>query len=139
MIVVISHPDDEHATHVLGMLADEGREARLLNLAELPRTASLIIDYAGRGTSPRLAYRNNGHSIELSQAGAVWWRRPQSPNLDGVGNNDVYVFAHNEWQEALNGLWQLVDADWMNPPARDEVAARKALQLRVANEVGRSR
>jgi glutathione synthase/RimK-type ligase-like ATP-grasp enzyme len=31
---------------------------------------------------------------------------------------------------------QLVDARWMNPPARDDVAGRKLLQLRLAREVG---
>ena len=95
----------------------------------------MTIDY-GRGESPRLSYGNNGHSIDLSKAKSVWWRRPQSPDLAAVGNDDVYAFAQNEWQEALNGMWQLVDAPWMNPPARDEVASRKALQLRVANEAG---
>lgn len=132
MIVVISHPEDVHAAHVLGILGEQGHEAMLLNIAELPHRASLSIDY-GRGS---LAFRNNGHSVELSNAKSVWWRRPQSPDLAGVGNEDVYAFAYNEWQEALNGLWQLVDAPWMNPPARDEVASRKALQLRIASEVG---
>ena len=132
MIVVISHPEDVHAAHVLGILARDGHEAMLLNIAELPHRASLTIDYA-RGS---LAFRNNGHSVELSKARSVWWRRPQSPDLARVGDDDVFHFAHNEWQEALNGLWQLVDAPWMNPPARDEVASRKALQLRVANELG---
>ncbi len=135
MIVVISHPDDVHAGHVLGLLERDGSEAMLLNIAELPERATMTIDY-GRGETPRLSYGNNGHSIDLSNAKSVWWRRPQSPDLAAVGNDDVYAFAQNEWQEALNGMWQLVDAPWMNPPARDEVASRKALQLRVANEVG---
>ncbi|HEX8407694.1 MAG TPA: alpha-L-glutamate ligase, partial [Thermoanaerobaculia bacterium] len=37
---------------------------------------------------------------------------------------------------AVSGLYQLVDVPWMNPPAVDEVASRKALQLRVARELG---
>lgn len=132
MIVVVSHPEDVHAAHVLGILARGGHEAMLLDLSELPHRASLTIDYA-RGS---LAFRNNGHSVELAKARSVWWRRPQAPDLAVAGGDDVHAFAHNEWQEALGGLWQLVDAPWMNPPARDEVASRKALQLRLAAELG---
>jgi glutathione synthase/RimK-type ligase-like ATP-grasp enzyme len=134
MIVVISHPDDVHATRVLDSLRRDGHETLLLDISELPERASLTIDYqTARG--PRLAYRTNGRAVDLSTARSVWWRRPQAPVL-GSMTDDVYAFAFNEWQEALNGLWQLMDAPWMNPPAKDEVAARKALQLRVAAEVG---
>ncbi len=46
------------------------------------------------------------------------------------------LFTVNEWHEAINGLWQLLDVHWVNDPVRDEVAARKALQLRVAARTG---
>jgi glutathione synthase/RimK-type ligase-like ATP-grasp enzyme len=46
------------------------------------------------------------------------------------------MFAANEAQEALSGLWYAMDAYWVNEPARDLVAHRKALQLKVAQDVG---
>jgi glutathione synthase/RimK-type ligase-like ATP-grasp enzyme len=46
------------------------------------------------------------------------------------------MFAMNEAQEALSGLWYALDAFWVNDPARDLVAHRKAFQLRVAQDVG---
>jgi glutathione synthase/RimK-type ligase-like ATP-grasp enzyme len=46
------------------------------------------------------------------------------------------LFAANEAQEALSGLWYSLDAAWINDPGRDVVAHRKAYQLRVAQDVG---
>ena len=36
----------------------------------------------------------------------------------------------------MRGLWHALDVFWINDPGRDEVAHRKLLQLRVAQEVG---
>lgn len=136
MIVVISHPGDPHATRVLDLLRGKGRDPLLLDISDLPSRATLTLDYSN-GKERRLEYKTEGRgAFHLQHAKAVWWRRPQAPALSGVSDPDVHAFTHNEWQEALNGLWQLIDAPWMNPPARDEVAARKALQLRVAAEMG---
>jgi glutathione synthase/RimK-type ligase-like ATP-grasp enzyme len=53
-----------------------------------------------------------------------------------VTDPQVNLFTANEWSEATNGLWQLLDARWMNNPTADDAASRKARQLRVAAEVG---
>lgn len=46
------------------------------------------------------------------------------------------MFAATEAQEALAGMWHSLDAFWVNDPARDQVAHRKAYQLSVAQDVG---
>ncbi|HXH40603.1 MAG TPA: alpha-L-glutamate ligase [Thermoanaerobaculia bacterium] len=135
MIVVISHPKDPHAAHVLDLLRADGKETLLLDLSDLPDRASLTIDY-DHGHAQQLRYRFGEIDVDLAEARSVWWRRPQAPLPAGVTDFDVRAFTLNEWQEALGGLWQLVDAPWMNPPAHDEVAARKALQLKVASQLG---
>lgn len=136
MIVVVSHPEDPHAARVLDVLQRAGHATLLLNLADLPERATLTFDYASNGR-PHVEYRLNGRTVDLAAARAAWWRRPQAPQLAGVaGNQDVLAFVHNEWHEAIHGLYQLMDVPWMNPPAVDEVASRKALQLRVARELG---
>ena len=51
--------------------------------------------------------------------------------------NDFFLYANGKWfkenpipaSEQSNGLWQLIDAPWMNHPQRDEAASRKAWQL----------
>lgn len=136
VIVIISHPQDLHAERVMEVLRREGREVLLLDLSHLPNHATVAIEYGGDGLS-RLEYRSEGQGVfDLTRACSVWWRRPQSPDLSSVTDGDVLVFTHNEWQEATNGLWQLIDAPWMNPPGADDVAARKLHQLKVAAGLG---
>ncbi|MEO5741846.1 MAG: MvdC/MvdD family ATP grasp protein [Vicinamibacterales bacterium] len=136
MILVISHEQDPHAERVIRHLEADGRQVLLLNLGELPDRASLSIDYDRNG-QPHIEYqRAAGESYLLHQATAVWWRRPLVPDLSSVTDPQVHLFTANEWNEAINGLWQLLDARWMNNPNADDAASRKARQLRVAAEVG---
>jgi glutathione synthase/RimK-type ligase-like ATP-grasp enzyme len=136
VILVISHEQDPHAERVLRHLEADGRQVLLLNLSELPHRATLSIEYDRRG-QPRIDYvRATGQSFALHSARAVWWRRPQAPDLSSVTDPQVNLFTANEWNEAINGLWQLLDARWMNDPTRDDAASRKVRQLRVAAEVG---
>lgn len=137
MILIISHEQDPHAERVIRHLDGDGQPVLLLNLSELPDRASLSIDYNGRGR-PHIQYvRADGSAHALHDVEAVWWRRPQAPDLSSVTDPQVQLFTANEWNEAINGLWQLLlDARWMNDPTRDDAASRKARQLRVAAEVG---
>jgi glutathione synthase/RimK-type ligase-like ATP-grasp enzyme len=135
MILVISHPADPHAGAVIAELGRLGEEVHLIDLSELPERASITLDYADPG-GPQILWAANGHQIDLAPARSVWWRRPQFPDLASVTDADVHSFTANEWQEAINGVWQLIGGRWMNPPALDEVASRKALQLQIASELG---
>ena len=136
MILVISHEQDPHAERVIRHLTAARQHVLLLNLSELPDRASLSIDYNRRGR-PHIDYvRAGGASFALNEVTAVWWRRPQAPDLSSVTDPQVNLFTANEWQEAINGLWQLLDVPWMNHPTYDDAASRKARQLRVAAEVG---
>jgi glutathione synthase/RimK-type ligase-like ATP-grasp enzyme len=136
VIVIISHPQDLHALRVRELLEAGGHPVLLLNLTDLPDRGRLTLDYQDRRLG-RIEYTLDGTgAVDLTRARSVWWRRPQSPNLAQLADPDVYAFTHNEWQEAINGLWQVLDAPWMNPPAKDEVAGRKLLQLKRAAELG---
>ena len=135
MIVVVSHAEDPHAQRVIELLDAAGHEVLLLDLAELPDRATLTLDY-DHGAGERLELGRAGGTVDLGQATAVWWRRPQAASPSTITDPDVMAYTMNEWQEAINGLWQLLDARWVNDPVRDDVAARKALQLRVAAELG---
>jgi len=135
MIVVISHPDDRHAAAVSTALGRVGEEVVLFDLADLPDRATLGVDYDDP-CDPVVTLVHDGVTSVLSDATAVWWRRPQAPVLDAIGDVDVLGFTHGEWYEALNGIYQLLDCPWLNDPIRNEVASRKALQLKVAAELG---
>jgi glutathione synthase/RimK-type ligase-like ATP-grasp enzyme len=136
VIAVVSFPEDPHAQRVMEHLRDAGQEVFLLDLAELPDRATLTVDYDhGHGRTIELA-RDGQPLLDLAGVTAIWWRRPQSVDPSTVTDPEVRLFTMNEWQEAINGLWQLLDVRWVNDPVRDDVAARKPLQLRVATGVG---
>jgi glutathione synthase/RimK-type ligase-like ATP-grasp enzyme len=136
LIAVVSYAEDPHAVAVMAHLRELGARVELLDLSELPDRATLAIGYPNGG-APTLEYLPEGRApIDLRDVRAFWWRRPQVANPEAIADPAARLFAANEWQEAIAGLWQLVDARWINDPVRDEVAARKALQLQVATEVG---
>ena len=135
MILILSSDDDVHARHVMQHIAQRGHSATLLNLADFPKDAHLIFE-AGQPSSRRLMqYR--GQTIDLSKVSSVWWRRPQPYGMNPVVTDPVLDhFAIREVDEAIQGLWLTLDAEWINVPSRDQDASRKAWQLDVARAVG---
>lgn len=135
MILIISSHKDDHAAAVRRELELQQRSAELLDLSEFPQRLRLNLRYQPqRDFSLTLA---DGRSLPLAECRSIWWRRPQPFMLDpAVRRPSFQTFALNEAHEAFSGLWQSLDARWMNHPTRDEVAARKAYQLRIAHEVG---
>src|SRR5262245_24608101 len=107
MILVLSHAADPHAARVLDHLRRDGVPARLLDLSALPGKARVTLDFRDG------AYRHGAFSLEgegpidLREVTSAWWRRPQAPALATIADPDVLAFTHNEWQEALQGIWQL--------------------------------
>jgi glutathione synthase/RimK-type ligase-like ATP-grasp enzyme len=136
VIVVISHPGDVHAVRVMERLASWGREAFLFDVADLPGSATLTIDYRDPSAPRATVVHATAGVVELTDATAVWWRRPQTVRLDAISDGDARGFAYGEWHEALYGLHHLLECPWMNPPLADEAASRKAHQLREASRLG---
>ena len=137
MILVISHQRDGEAAVVLHELARLRAEAQLLDLADFPRSLEIGLTFEGAETRRFLLRRRAGPDIDLTQCRAAWWRRPQPFVLHPeLTRHEYQNFAYSESHEAFAGLWQAIEPFWVNHPTRDEVAHRKALQLRVAQEVG---
>jgi glutathione synthase/RimK-type ligase-like ATP-grasp enzyme len=136
-VLVVSWDGDEHAQAVLAELARLGAETYLLDLARFPRELRLAAHLkAPRQRSFTLESPERGR-LDLGAVRTVWWRRPRPFTLHAELVRPAHQsFAYNEALEAMAGLWQALDARWVNHPTRDEVAARKLYQLRVAQEVG---
>jgi hypothetical protein len=137
MILVVSSPNDEHGQVVLREVASRGGTGRLLDLARFPRELrlSLRLDTADRREFTLRSAQ--GDPLPFADVRVVWWRRPQPFQIDpGIQQASHRGFAYSESVEAFAGLWQALDVFWVNHPTRDEVAARKVYQLRVAQEVG---
>lgn len=136
MIVVVSHPADDHAVGVLGALERAGHPAVLVDTARFPSQASVSQRF-GDGP-PRWEVRDGGRCIDLSDCRAAWWRRPQAFALHQGIDPEVAPWAYSECHEAVAGMWSALPARWVNPPSLDEAAHHKPYQLAVAGEVGLS-
>lgn len=109
----------------------------LLDLARFPREATMSLSLPpGRGRAS-LGVAVEGEEYDLRECEAIWWRRPNRPVLhDELGPEPVRRFAYRECHAALAGLFSAVPTRWVNDPAREDVASRKAFQLTIASEVG---
>ena len=138
-IMIVSGMQDVHAQAVMSALAERGdAEAELLDLSEFPMKLSLSMAF--EDGCRRFALRRhgeNGGTFDLSEIGAVWWRRPQPYSLpDAMTDTAQQRFALSEAETAFHGLYQSLDAFWVNPPLRDIAASRKPWQLFLAQEIG---
>lgn len=134
MIIVVSHPDDDHATGVLAALATRRHPVALVDTGLFPARSRLTQRF-GDGP-PRFELVLEDVALDLAPARVGWWRRPRPFTLhDGIAP-DVAAFTYTECHEAIAGLWAALDLTWVNPPALDEVAHHKPYQLAIATEVG---
>lgn len=135
-VLIVSTEEDPHARAVAAHLAGLGERPRILDLSLVPQRAHLSVRYTCCGTR-RFELGEPGEAADLGEFGAVWWRRPQQPDMSPeIADGGHRLFAANEVHEALSGLWYALDAYWINDPARDHVAHRKVTQLRVAQDAG---
>ena len=136
MILVISHPGDDHAVAVLERLKRLEADALLFDTARFPRETSLSIAHAPGGES-HVTAMIDGAEHDLGETRVAWWRRPLPFELhEEITGADDRIFAHGECYAALRGLWSCLDARWLNDPERDEIASRKAYQLKLADSLG---
>jgi hypothetical protein len=134
MIVIASHPADDHAAGVLAALRHRRQPVRLVDTALFPTKTRIALHYGATEATGTL--RSDDGTLELGDVGVVWWRRPQPFTLDPAIDPAAASFAYSECHEAMAGMWQTLDAAWVNPPAADEVANHKPYQLSIAHAVG---
>lgn len=134
MILVVSHPADDHAAGVLEVLNRIGHPAVLVDTAGFPASASLTQSF--QNGSRTFKYSANGRETDLSACGVAWWRRPQPFILAAGLAPGAASFTYTECHEAVAGLWAALDLTWVNPPHLDELAHHKSYQLAVARTVG---
>lgn len=136
MILILSHRGDPHALAVMERLAAWGAPHLLFDTGSYPKDARIALKH-GTGKLSDLEVTLDGETTDLNRVRAAWWRRPQPFNLDPALTDPENVnFAFNEAHAAATGLWSSLDAQWINEPDRDERAARKTYQLKLAAELG---
>lgn len=94
---------------------------RTLQLRPLERTATLT---------------GQEDVVDLSAVSAVWYRRPDPPQLASSMTSAEKAVVKAQWRVAIRGLTHTLRARWVNHPDRNDDAEQKLLQLRIAKEIG---
>jgi glutathione synthase/RimK-type ligase-like ATP-grasp enzyme len=134
-VLILSTVGDVHAQTVMDVLVAKGARVELVDLSEFPKRLALSMAFEGGRRSLELCRRNGG-TLDLDSVGAVWWRRPQQFRLVEGMDPAHQRFALSEAATAFQGLYQSLDAFWVNDPTRDAVAAQKPYQLALAQKIG---
>jgi len=139
LIFVVAGAEDDHAPSVIEALRRRGAACRLLDLARFPEALPLSARIGSDGRVEARLGSATDDAFDLTDVGAVWWRRPQPYGIsDDLVRPSHRSFAWQECHEALSGVWSSLDAFWVNDPALDEAAGRKVYQLGLARAVGLS-
>jgi glutathione synthase/RimK-type ligase-like ATP-grasp enzyme len=135
-VLIVSSLSDIHACAVIAALTSHGCKAELLDLSEFPQ--QLTLSLAFQNGEHRFWLERAGYGrLDLSEVRSVWWRRPQAFKLPGSVINPIHQrLALSEAGTAFQGMYQSMDARWINDPLRDQAASHKPWQLTVAQEVG---
>jgi glutathione synthase/RimK-type ligase-like ATP-grasp enzyme len=134
-VLILSSVSDAHAQALLEALAAKGARGELVDLSEFPTQLALSMAFEGGRRRFELRRRGGG-VLDLDAVHSVWWRRPQ-PFRPPAGIDQAHQrFALSEATTAFQGLYQALDAFWINEPARDAVAAHKPYQLALAQKIG---
>ena len=134
-VLILSTATDVHALAVMDALASQGARSELVDLSEFPTQLALSMAFENGCRQLKLA-RRGGDTLDLDSVRAVWWRRPQPFKLPDGMDPSYRRFAFSEATTAFQGLYQSLDAFWINDPERDAVAAHKPHQLALAQKIG---
>ena len=136
MILVVSHPGEEHTAAVVGHLAKTGREVVQIDLADFPASRQTAFSWSD-ARPPEFLIEHDGRRVDLAAARAVWWRRIASFAIDpSITRGEHHAFAHSETTQALYGMLDSLGCPWMNPREADAAAHHKPYQWSVAHQLG---
>ena len=116
-------------------LREQGIEVTRFNTEDVPTRARIVLHLSSEGPAGRLEI--GGRHVNLSEIESIWYRRPGLPEPSkGITDPADWDFAVDESDEALLGLWRILDCTWVSRPDALNAASYKPAQLRVAADIG---
>jgi len=135
-VLIVSNFSDGHARAVISELHERGARVQLLDLADYPGKLALTLAFDGGNRRFQLR-RPGGGQLDLDEVRAVWWRRPSEFGLPNTLRDPACRrLALSESTTAFHGLFEAMDALWINPPVLDAAASHKPYQLALAQRLG---
>jgi hypothetical protein len=135
-VLIVSTLADPHTQAMIAALGECGAPVELLDLADYPGKLTLTLAFEGGKRRFRLRRPGEGE-LDLEAVRAVWWRRPGAFVLPETLRDPAHRrLALSEAHTAFHGLYQAMDARWINPPGLDAAANHKPYQLALAQRLG---
>jgi hypothetical protein len=137
MILILSAPDDLHASTVATKLQERGASFVRFDPALFPQEAEISTSCSPAGHFEQVL-RIEGKEIELARIQAAWYRRPGKPVAHReIRDRAAREFVEMECSKVTQDLWSSIDCEWLpSPPFMMRHAEQKALQLKIAQELG---
>ena len=136
MILIISNPDDAHATFIMAKLRERGAAHACVYHRQFPAQSRVSVRFVDG--KPQAWWRNGEQSIDLSTVTAIWYRRAYMPVPDAVVTDpDLRAAITDDCDLFLRDLWGTVDCLTVPAPSLTiRQADMKATQLTVAARLG---
>lgn len=136
MILIVSTERDLHADVVQRELEQRGAEYLRFDTEKYPTKIQLEQNFKTSGWNGFL-YCKDGRKVNIASIQAVYYRRPATSLIDpAVSNADARKVAEAQCEEALQGLWRMLDCYWLSHPLAIRHAGNKVYQLSIARHFG---
>jgi hypothetical protein len=134
-VLIVTRAQDEHADAVQAVLSRRhGVPVHRFDMQSFPADSKGVLRASAGKRASRLVLSSG--PIDLQDIGAVWWRRPLGSRIPDVYFGVDRSFIQAEYDHFIEGLLWDIQAFWVNDPLCSRRAARKILQVRVAQESG---
>lgn len=133
-VLILASRYDFSCDYVVSSLRASGVPYLRLNTEDLPHFELELdpLSPALHGTSPELEFRVSG-----SRLGAVYFRQPTFLRESSLsGRPPCAQFMRAQWAAFMRTMMVFDGCHWMNHPSRTYEAEHKAIQLRVAANLG---
>ena len=135
-ILIIGQPDDVHASALTVVLKSEfDSNAVIWDNGSIPSES--LMDFILNESNADFRLKTSEGSFSLNTIRSIWWRRPSRFKLDhSVTDPKVRAFCLSECEAFFKGVLNAVDIPIINNPFAESLAARKPLQLMMAQRIG---
>jgi len=137
-VLIISNPEDEHTEYVVSCLRNLGTEPILFYPEKLGQDFFISWSHTAEKQGDLPVLMTQQSEIGFSEFYSVWFRRPR---LNVFANQTLspegVEFARDEWRALLEAVYALTtELLWVSHPDRLQEAARKPIQMLIAQKLG---
>lgn len=134
-VLIITNKVDAHTDLVIDTLKKRKMEFVRFNTEDFPINIELTFDSESEDLN--IHCLDSGQRIRTSEVKSVWYRRPESCKIDESVNDEAFrQFAYQESSAVIQGVYNSINALWINHPLNIKKARSKIYQLKIAKKIG---